>query len=71
MAGGGAGALWEVARASGGNALVCALVAQLGGERVLRLRMGRQQGALHPYHHSCMLRRCYECPVARLGREEG
>ncbi len=65
----GAATLWEVAPASGGNQQVRALVGQLGGDRALRLRTGRQQqGALHLYRHYCTLRRCYECPIARLGR---
>ena len=62
----GAAALWEVAPASGGNQQVRALVAQLGGDRALRLRTGRH--ALHLSRHYCTVRRCYECPIARLGR---
>ena len=66
----GAAVLWEVAPASGGNAPVRALVAQLGGERAVRLRTGRQQqGALHLSRAYCQHRRCYECPIARLGRD--
>ena len=65
-----AAALPEVAPASSGSLQARALVAQFGGG--LRLRTGRQQqGAWHLYRHSRTLRRCHECSVARLGREEG
>jgi hypothetical protein len=66
----GASALWEVYPASSGNEQVRALLAQITGGTALRIRTGRQQqGALHLYRDYCMHRRCYECPIARLGRE--
>lgn len=67
----GAAALWEVAPASGGNEPIRALLGQIGGGKALRLKTSRQQqGALHLYRHYCEHRRCYECPIARLGRDE-
>lgn len=66
----GAAALWEALPASGGNEPIRALLAQLGGGKSLRLKTSRQQqGALHLYRHFCEHRRCFECPIARLGRE--
>lgn len=67
----GAAALWEALPASAGNEPIRALLNQLGGGKSLRLRTSRQQqGALHLYRHYCEHRRCYECPIARLGRGE-
>ncbi len=69
---GGAAALWEVAPASSGNEPTRALLAQIAGGGALRLRTGRQQqGALHLLRHYCEHRRCFECPIARLGRGTG
>lgn len=66
---GGAAALWEIVPASSGNEQVRGLVAQLGGGAELQPRTGRQQqGALHLFRNYCQHRRCYECPIARLGR---
>lgn len=67
--GAGAAALWEAAPATSGNEPIRALLGQIGGGKALRLKTSRQQqGALHLYRHFCEHRRCYECPIARLGR---
>jgi hypothetical protein len=67
----GAAALWEVAPATAGNEPIRALLGQIGGGKALRLKTSRQQqGALHLYRHFCEHRRCFECPIARLGRGE-
>ncbi len=66
----GAAALWEATPASSGNEPIRALLNQIGGGKALRLKTSRQQqGALHLYRHFCEHRRCFECPIARLGRE--
>lgn len=65
----GAAALWERVPASSGNEPVRALLAQIAGGAAIRVRTGRQQqGALHLFRHYCEARRCFECPIARLGR---
>jgi hypothetical protein len=66
---GGAAALWEIVPASSGNEPVRALLAQIAGGSAIRPKTGRQQqGALHLFRHYCEHRRCFECPIARLGR---
>lgn len=65
----GAAALWEVYPAPAANEPVRALLRQIAGGDALRLRTARQQqGALHLYRQYCQHRRCFECPIARLGR---
>ena len=65
----GAATLCEGYPAPAANEQVRALTAPLRGYKALRLRTGRQQqGALHLYRHYCALRRCFECPIARLSR---
>ena len=65
----GAAALWEIVPASSGNEPVRALLAQIAGGAAIKPKTGRQQqGALHLFRHYCEQRRCFECPIARLGR---
>jgi len=67
---GAAAALWERTPPTGGNEATRAVLARLG-DPGLRLRTGRaQQGALHLGRHFCEQRRCYECPLARLSRQD-
>lgn len=62
--------LWERYPTTGSNAAVDRFILQVGGS-ALRLRSARQQqGALAVYRQLCERRRCFECPLARLAREE-
>lgn len=62
--------VWERYPAMGSNAAVDRFVLQVGGGG-LRLRSARQQqGALAVYRRLCEQRRCYECPLALLARQD-
>lgn len=60
-------ALWRMASAGRGNAVVRRMVDQICGTHPVKVTSARaEQGLLHLHRTGCSVMRCYECPIAQL-----